>query len=315
MDQLVRAMRAIAEPTRLRIVVLLRSGELTVGELTQVLGQSQPRVSRHVGLLVEAGIVERLPEGAWVFVRLVVEGSISTLVQNVIHAVPAKDPVIDRDRERLALVSQQRATNAARYFRQSASSWDQIRSLHLDEAEVEAALLTAVGKGPFARMLDIGTGSGRMLEIMADRIGQGLGVDLSHEMLNLSRAKLQPLNHCSVQQADLFFLPVDIGSQDMVTLHQVLHYLADPATALFEAARALKPGGLLALVDFAPHNFEFLREKHAHRRLGFTDQEIQHWMTEAGLVLEQKLALAPTNQTSEKPTLTIKIWIAKRQTS
>jgi len=313
MDELVRALRAIAEPTRLRIAALLAVGELTVSELTQILGQSQPRVSRHVGLLVDAQIVERLPEGTWVFSRLVMDTQLSDLVRAAIATMSVSDPVLVRDRERLALVNADRAASAALYFGKAAADWDQIRSLHLAEADVEAALLGAVGDGPFAQMLDIGTGSGRMLEIFAPRIGKGLGVDLSRAMLNFARSKLQDITHCSVQQADLFSLPIADASQDLVTVHQVLHYLVDPAAALIEAARVLKPGGILALVDFAPHQCEFLREKHAHRRLGFTEQEIEHWMDDAGLGIGQTLSLSPSQPKTGKPSLTVKIWIATKE--
>ncbi len=235
MDHIVRAMRAIAEPTRMRILCVLGRGELTVSELTRILGQSQPRVSRHVGLLVDAGCIERLPEGTWVFLRLVSDNAISDLVSAAIAAVPSDDRTIGRDAERLELVGTERATNAARYFRDSAADWDQIRSLYLAEDAVEQALLAAIGDGPFSRMLDIGTGSGRILEILSGRIEQGLGIDLSHEMLNLARSKLQDKPNCKVQQADLFSLPVASASQDLVTLHLVLHHLANPEAALINA--------------------------------------------------------------------------------
>ncbi len=315
MDHLVRALRAIAEPTRMRILVLLSSGELTVSELTQILGQSQPRVSRHVGLLVDAHLVERLPEGTWMFSRLVHDGSMAELLKTAISLVPMDDAIIDRDRERLELVKQERAEAAARYFRNSAADWDQIRSLHLSENEVEAALLRAIGPGPFAKALDIGTGSGRILEIVSDRVERGLGIDLSHEMLNLARLKLQGIKHCSVRQADLFSLPLDTGSQDLVSIHQVLHYLVDPLLALGEAARVLKPGGTLALVDFAPHQCEFLRQKHAHRRLGFTDQEMDIWMTDAGLSITDHQTLHPARTMDNQASLTVKIWTAQRNSS
>ncbi len=313
MDHIVRAMRAIAEPTRMRILCVLGRGELTVSELTRILGQSQPRVSRHVGLLVDAGCIERLPEGTWVFLRLVSDNAISDLVGAAIAAVPADDRTTGRDAERLDLVNAERATNAARYFRESAADWDQIRSLYLAEDEVEQALLAAIGDGPFERMLDIGTGSGRILEILSDRIEQGLGIDLSHEMLNLARSKLQGKPNCKVQQADLFSLPVAATSQDLVTLHLVLHHLANPEAALIEAARVLKPGGTLALVDFAPHQYEFLRDKHAHRRLGFTNQEIDGWLQSAGLKVRECQALAPVDRPEGQPSLTVKVWTAQHK--
>jgi ArsR family transcriptional regulator len=313
MDHLVKAIRAIAEPTRMRILVLLHQGELTVSELTQILGQSQPRVSRHVGLLVDAGLVERLPEGTWMFSRLVTEGALAELALKAVETVPEADPVINRDRERLELVKSGRADAAAQYFRESAPDWDKIRSLHLSESDVEQALLAAIGPGPFARALDIGTGSGRILEILSARIGKGIGIDLSHEMLNLARTKLRDISNCAVQQADLFSIPLAAASQDLVTIHQVLHYLVEPQAALAESARVLKPGGMLALVDFAPHQCEFLRERHAHRRLGFTDQEMEGLLTDAGLFVQKRKTLHPDQAKDDQPSLTVKIWIAERR--
>lgn len=315
MDQLVKALRAISEPTRIRILVLLDQGELTVRELTQILEQSQPRVSRHIGLLVSAGLVERLPEGSWVFSRLVRDGVLAEVLRNILTAVPDNDPIIDRDIERLRQVTTDRARVAADYFQQAASDWDQIRSLHLCEREVESSLLDAIGSGNFPHMLDIGTGSGRILELLSDRIDHGLGIDLSVAMLNFARSKLQKVENCFVQQADLFHLPLGDASQDLVTVHQVLHYLTDPQSALIEASRVLRPKGILAVIDFAPHDCEFLREKHAHRRLGFSDTEIQKWLESDGLSCTDIRTLPPANDSSNNQSLTVKIWIARKQIS
>lgn len=285
MDHLLAGLRAAAEPTRLRLLALCARAELTVSDLTQVLGQSQPRVSRHLKLLCDAGLLDRFREGAWAFYRLAQRGAGGELARRLLDMIPADDPALALDLVRLEGVKASRATVAAQYFGENAGSWDRIRAMHVDEAEVEAALLRAFDHAKIDDLLDIGTGTGRVLELMAPRIERGLGVDQSREMLGVARANLQRagFSHCSVRQADLFQLPLPANSFDAVTIHQVLHFLDDPSVAVREAARVLRPGGQMVIVDFAPHQMEELRERHAHRRLGFRDSEVRDWMTAAGL--------------------------------
>ncbi len=314
MEPLVTALRAISEPTRLRILSLLSRGELTVSELVNVLGQSQPRVSRHIKLLASAGIVERLPEGTWVFYRLADQGLGQQVAQSVISLFSKQEQVLARDLERLESVKHARIHAADTYFAEVAKDWAQIRSLHLSEGSVEAALCAAAGNRQFKSMLDIGTGTGRMLEVFGAQTDRATGIDLSHAMLNLARLNLEKsdLPHCSVRHSDLYNLPFETAKFDLITIHQVLHYLDEPKTALAEAARALAPGGLMAIVDFAPHQLEFLREQHAHRRLGFTDGEVESWMRTAGLGKITHTALRPDTSETHTNHLTVKIWTGER---
>jgi len=308
MDRLIATLRAAGEPTRLRILALLGRGELTVSEIVQILGQSQPRVSRHIKLLSEAGLVHRIPEGAWVFYRLSGADSPSRrLADAVIANLPDDDPVLRRDVERLDMVKAHRAVAADQYFEQVADDWDRIRALHLSEDAVEKAMQTVVGKRRFESMLDIGTGTARVMELFADRVQNGVGVDINRDMLSVARANLDRAGarHLSVQQADLYALPFEDGCADLVTIHQVLHYLHDPGMALAEAARVLTPGGVLLIVDFAPHQLEFLRTDHQHRRLGFADSEIEAWTAAADLKPLKKRALRPS---SDGERLTVKLW-------
>ncbi|TGY89913.1 metalloregulator ArsR/SmtB family transcription factor [Marinicauda algicola] len=311
MDELLRKLRALAEPTRLRIVTLLFRGELTVSELMQILGQSQPRVSRHLKMLVDAGLAERLPEGAWVFYRLAKDAvgeKLAALIDEMAHA---EDPDLERDLERLSKVKQARAEAAQRYFEHAAKNWERIRALHFPEVDVESAMRRAAGEGPFDLHLDIGTGTGRMLELFADRARDGIGIDLSHEMLNVARSKIAEagLTDRFVRQADAGALPIDSGAADLVTVHQVLHYLDDPRRALGECARVLAPGGRMIVVDFAPHALEFLRAEHHHRRLGFTREEIAEWLEKAGLEPGETIALEPDDP---ETLLTVLIWTATK---
>lgn len=308
MEQFLTALRAMAEPTRLRLLRLLERGDLTVSEMTHILGQSQPRVSRHLKLMCDAGLLDRFPEGAWVFYRLAAGGVGAALAGRLLALLPAADAVLALDQERLAAVRAVRAAQAQDYFTLNAGQWDRLRSLHVDEAEVEAALVRAVGGRHFHDLVDLGTGTGRVLEVLAPHVGRGVGIDLSREMLAVARANLDraELRHCMVRQGDITQVPLPAAVADVVTIHQVLHYAAEPALVVAEAARILRPGGLVLVVDFAPHHLEELRESHAHRRLGFADDEVAGWLAAAGLVPESPVRLPG------KP-LTVVLWSARKK--
>lgn len=313
MQLILGALRAAGESTRMRLLALLARNELTVTEITRILGQSQPRVSRHLKLLAEAQLVERHQEGAWVFYRLCDDGPAATVAQSLIGLIPADDPTLARDRERLESIRSEHVEAAAAYFRENARHWDRIRRLHVTESKVERAMLDAAGHLEIRNMLDLGTGTGRMLELFGPRVGRGLGIDLSREMLAVARARLEEreLRHCQVRLGDIFHLTLNAASMDLVTIHQVLHYLDAPAEAVTEAARMLCPGGRLLVVDFAPHQLEFLRTDYAHRRLGFSDVEVLHWMRAAGLArgAVRQLKARPRSNT---PALTVSVWHADR---
>ncbi len=307
MEHLLAALRAVAEPTRLRLVVLCARGELTVSELTQILGQSQPRVSRHLKLLCDAGLLDRFREGSWVFYRLSQSTPASMLARQLVTACNEADPTIVLDLQRLAVIKRQRADLAAAYFRENATHWHRIRSLYVDEREVEGALGDIIARADPRDLLDIGTGTGRMLEILAPRVEQALGIDQSREMLAVARVNLERagLDNGRVRLGDMYQLALPDASFDAVIIHQVLHYADRPAAVIVEAARVLRPGGTLVLVDFAPHGLEFLREEHAHRRLGFADGEIAEWCRAAGLD-----PLTPHPLPGDP--LTVVIWTATR---
>ncbi|MEE2692927.1 MAG: metalloregulator ArsR/SmtB family transcription factor [Pseudomonadota bacterium] len=313
LDTTLNIFRAIGEETRLRIMVLLARGELTVTELTHILGQSQPRVSRHLKILADAGLVERYREGSWMFYRAADWPAAAGEGDGVLGALGAladsEDRLIARDRERFAQSREARAAQAATYFQENAGEWDTVRKLHLPESDIEERMRAAIGEKPVGLFVDLGTGTGRMLELFADRYETALGFDLSREMLAVARANLEQAGvaHAQVRHGDLFALPVDSAAADLVCLHQVLHFLAEPGAAVREAARLLKPGGRLLISDFAPHELEFLREHHAHRRLGFSDDEVRAWCRAASLNLVSTETLSP--QSSEAGRLTVKIWV------
>lgn len=302
--------RSLADPTRLRILALLRAMELSVGELAQVLGQSQPRVSRHVRILIESGLAERRKEGSWVFMRLGPKARTGPLFDLLDHwrAIDGEDPWTVADAARLAAVRGDRAAAAERYFAAHADHWDDIRSLHVAESEVESAVGRALAGEPVGRLVDIGTGTGRMIELFGREADHALGVDRSPEMLRLARVKLAEagLDRAELRQGDMYALPLPAASADTVILHQVLHYAQQPAAAVAEAARLLAPGGRLLVVDFAPHELEELRSRDAHARLGFSDEAMLDYMDEAGL--EGRVV-----ERLEGGELTVTIWAGERR--
>ncbi|MCF8504259.1 MAG: metalloregulator ArsR/SmtB family transcription factor [Caulobacter sp.] len=307
--QAVEILRAAGEPTRLRILALLSREELSVLELCTVLGQSQPRVSRHLKLLAEAGLVERFPDGAWVFYRLATEGGGRALADGALALIDPDDAALALDAERLSRVETERGSEAAAYFARNAARWDEIRSLHVAEADVEAEIHRLVGDDPIGLLVDLGAGTGRMLTLLGARARRSVGLDLSQQMLNIARLNVSEagLAACELRHGDIFATGLPARCADLVTVHQVLHYLGDPAAAVAEAARLVAPGGRLLIVDFAPHALENLREQHQHRRLGFSDEEIGRWFDGAGLALEAATALPPA-----AAGLTVKIWTARR---
>ena len=310
-DALNAALKAAGEETRLRILVLLGEAELTVSDLTQILRQSQPRISRHLKLLAEAGLVERFREGAWAFFRLAERGGPAEFARELIARLDPKDPMIARDRDRLTAVRTARAAAAQDYFRSHAAQWDRIRKLHVTDEAVEGAIREALADRPFRSLLDLGTGTGRILEMFGADLERGLGIDLSLDMLLLARARIERagLRHCSVRQGDIYDLAVPGGSFDVVVIHQVLHFLDDGARAIREAARVLSPGGRLLVVDFAPHDLEFLREEHAHRRLGFSADTVTQWMSAAGLDVAMHRSLSPEPGSDGK--VAVSLWLAR----
>ena len=309
MDMPLTIFRALADPTRLRIMALLRQMELSVGELAQVLVQSQPRISRHIRILAEAGLIGRRKEGAWVFLGLGREG----LVRPVFDALDAwlsdSDPEhwAHADQTRLSAVQDERARAAEAYFNANAEAWDAMRSLYVADSEVEAAIANVLGESPIGRLVDIGTGTGRMLELFAGAADAAIGIDRSPEMLRLARAKLASagIEHVDLRQGDMYALSLPDGGADTVLLHQVLHFAKQPEKVLAEAARLLAPGGRLLVVDFAAHEREELRSRHAHVRLGFADDLMAGWFKAASLETQTVRSLAGGE-------LTVKLWLGRR---
>ncbi|MEO0982804.1 MAG: metalloregulator ArsR/SmtB family transcription factor [Pseudomonadota bacterium] len=312
LDTMVDSLRAAGEPTRLRILALLRAGELAVGELAQLLGQSQPRLSHHLKTLSGAGLVERLPEGAWVFYRLSSEPPARALLEAVFDGLDLSAGEFARDAAQLETVRAARVAAAEAYFGRVAETWDTVRSLHYPNEAIEAALLDAAGGGPFDRLVDIGTGTGRMLTLFSPLARRAEGIDLSHQMLTVARANLSKdgVDNARVRQGEAGATPFDDASADLVIIHQVLHFVDDPARVIAEAARIMAPGGRLLVVDFAPHDLEFLRAQHGHRRLGVRQDAMAAWAGEAGLTLGDPRRFDPPKDNPHG--LAVLIWAADK---
>jgi len=311
MDHVLEALRAAADPTRLRILGLLESGELTVSELVSILGQSQPRVSRHLKVLADAGLLVRFREGSWVFHRLPSDGSTALRARQIVALIPRDDAVRAEDAGRLKEIELVRAQAAEDYFTKYAPEWDRLRQLDVDEELVAGAVRDMLPLNKGQRLLDLGTGTGRMLQVLGPDVGEAIGLDNSHEMLAVARANLKRwgLENCQLRQADILALPLAYGSFDAIVVHQVLHFMDRPWIALAEAQRLLAPGGRLLIVDLAPHDVEELREKHAHRRLGFAEEEVREWLADQGLTCETIRHLTGPGGPGA---LSVTIWVARR---
>lgn len=281
--------QALADPTRLRILALLRAMELSVGELAQLLGQSQPRVSRHVRILSDSGLIGRRKEGSWVYLQVADRERTDALFRTSQGLDPEAEAQFAADAARLDSIRHDRAEAARRYFEAHAATWDSIRRLHAADEEIEQAIGSMLSDRPIGALLDIGTGTGRMLELFAPKAESAIGIDRSSEMLRLARVKLEEagISGASLRQGDMNALPLTDQSADSIILHQVLHYAQQPGAAIAEAARVLAPGGRLLVIDFAQHDRAELKEQDAHLRLGFADDAMRGWFSAAGLELDR----------------------------
>lgn len=310
-DASIETMKALAEPTRLRLLALLQHGDLSVKDLTSLLGQSQPRLSRHLKLLSDAGWIERFPEGAWVYYRIAEDPALRAVWDATSALVGLENSVLRDDAERLSRLKAEQSAQAQAFFQEHAARWDALRADLVPDNDVEKAIVDALGRERVDRLLDIGTGTGRMLVLLRDLYASAIGVDPTHAMLQVARATLaeNAIDHAQVRYGDGLALGMPRDSQDLVTLHQVMHFFDDPRPLLAEARRVLSPSGRLLIVDFAPHGVEALRSQHQHRRLGFDGEEVGRWLEALDLRVDPPILLNNTTRNTG-PTLPVYIWLA-----
>ncbi|WP_035871549.1 ArsR/SmtB family transcription factor [Cucumibacter marinus] len=306
--EFVDVLRAAGENTRLRLLALLANGELSVKDLTEILDQSQPRISRHLRLLCEAGLATRHAEGAWAYFRLSDDPWSAELVTALLARLDEADPILKGDRDRLEAVRIDHQNRASAYFAKVASNWDRIRGLHLPEADVNRAIFSLIENVDIDDCLDLGTGTGRMLEVLSPHFKRGVGIDSSREMIAVARANIEKagIRNAQIRLGDITALDAFSETADLVVLHQVLHYFDDPGRALRYARATLKPGGHVLIVDFAPHNLEFLREQQAHRRLGLSEAQMAQWARLAEMEVKTVETLPPVEG---REGLTVCVWL------
>jgi ArsR family transcriptional regulator len=318
MSDLVNTLKAAGDSTRLRLLLALRHAELTVSELTGIVRQSQPRVSRHLKILCDAGLLHRFKEGSWVFYRAADDG-IGAELTTLLMRWSADEKVHQGDMLRLSKAQEARTAKSVAFFKANAAEWEKIRTLHAPDKDVEEAIRRRLTTHPIENLLDAGTGTGRMLEMLAPYTNRAVGIDVSPEMLTIARNRLMraEVAHCQVRLGDIYHLPFSAGTKtegfDAILIHQVLHYLGDPQSAILSVAQVMRAGGQILIADFASHELEFLRDEYAHRRLGFSDREVQGWFKAARLRYLGAESVGPSEHSPGK--LTVKLWSAARSNS
>ena len=279
-DDYIDALRAISEPTRFRLTRLCAQGELTVSELMRIVGQSQPRVSRHLKLLQDAGVLESFREQHWVFYRVAQNSPSQQLVSDLLQHLPADDDLMDFDQTRLNELRDARAKLSEEFVETEVPDWLRLHEYHGDELRFGDAVRDALAGREVGHLLDIATGTGRMLKIAGPLAESGVGIDLSKKMVMVARNALAEadLPHLTVRQEDMYQMRFPARHFDTVTIDQVLYFASNPDALIREATRVLKPSGRLLLVAFT----EAANAK-TPPAVSIAISDIRSWLEDAGL--------------------------------
>ncbi|HEY0037316.1 MAG TPA: metalloregulator ArsR/SmtB family transcription factor [Longimicrobium sp.] len=295
-------MSALADATRSRLLLVLERHELTVGELCQVLQLPQSTVSRHLKLLGDEGWVSARAEGTSRRYRMPADRLDADARQlwQIVRREVAELAGAAQDAERLRSVLAQRSTRSREFFSSAAGEWDRLRA---DLFGRRADLLGLLGLVDEAWTVgDLGCGTGQMAASLAPFVARVIAVDGSPAMLEAARARLAGTPNVEVREGELESLPIEPGTLDAAVAFLVLHYVAEPADALAQAARALKPGGRLLVVDMMPHDREEYRQAMGHVWQGFESERLGGWMADAGLTAFRYVPLPP-DPAAKGPTL------------
>ncbi len=288
-EKLLQGLRAAAEPTRLRIIALCGHAELSVTELVMILGQTQPRVSRHLKLLVEGGLLQRNKEGNRAYYRLSNEAEGADLARMLNDLMPGEDEVHTLDLSRLSSVKADRLRYAETFLDPYSQEIIELRGMWPPDEVIDKCILELLQDRSIEHLLDLGTGTGRILRTMAPFVAKGTGIDNSLEMLSIARARLDQdgIKNCQVRAGDMYRLPFKQNSFDLITINSLLRYADEPKKVIAEAARVLEKKGALLIVDLAAHDLSTLRDEYGHSWLGFSEVEMVEMLSEANLTVGQ----------------------------
>jgi len=288
-EKLLQGLRAAAEPTRLRIIALCGHAELSVTELVMILGQTQPRVSRHLKLLVEGGLLQRNKEGNRAYYRLSTEAEGADLARMLNDLIPGEDEVHALDLSRLSSVKADRVRYAESFLDPYSQEIIELRGMWPPDEVIDKCILALLKDRSIQNLLDLGTGAGRILRTIAPFVVKGTGIDNSLEMLSIARARLDQdgIKNCQVRAGDMYRLPFKKNSFDLITINSLLRYADEPKKVIAEAARVLEKKGALLIVDLAAHDLSALRDEYGHSWLGFSEAEMVEMLSEENLTVDR----------------------------
>ena len=292
---------SLSDETRGRLLHVLEQRELTVSELTAVLQLPQSTVSRHLKILSDEGWVTSRSEGTSRYYRRTrALDPDAERLWGVVRSSLAGSPEAAQDEERAREIEARRRTRSQEFFRTAAGKWDSLREELFGRRPEFPALLALLD--PEWTVGDLGCGTGQLSEELAPYVARVVAVDESPDMLEAARRRLDRLDGVDVREGRLEALPVADGELDVALLSLVLHYVPEPQRALEEAARALRPGGRMLMIDMVVHGREEYRERMGHRWQGFVEEQVREW-TEAAGFEAVRYAHLPMDEEAEGPLL------------